>query len=530
MSATESGFAKVRAADSGSANAKIDYGPMVAELNVAFNSGKTKDLEWRRTQLKAIKSLFLENHEELTKALIADHGGPKVRGALDQLSAFGACDEYLANLDSWTSPQKVPTPFTVSPTRMAKSYVSPVPKGVILIIGPWNFPYGLIMEPLAAAVAAGNCVVIKPSEVAVNSGKVITKLINKYLDNSCVKVVEGAVAETTALLKENWDHIFYTGNGHIGRIVATAAAQHLTPVTLELGGKSPVIVDKSANMQSVVERISANKWGLNAGQICIAPDFVLIDKSREDEFITSCTAHVEKLFGKDPKTSEKYARVINDRHVNRIANLLKETKGKVVFGGMETVDPQAHFFPPTLVRNAQLGEPLLTEEIFGPVLPVIATENIEEAVKKANSVCDRPLALYVFAEDQNVTNYVMKNTTSGGCSINTCLEQVTNPNLPFGGVGGSGYGAYHGKAGFDEFTHRRACFQQDTTIMKGAAALPEYDVLIKLAMTGFLSPAQKKIGKGAAAVVGLAVLVKLFGPFRSVAIAVLKQALAMLGA
>lgn len=358
-----------------------------------------------------------ENHEELSKALLADLGGPKVRALFDQITTHGACCEYLSKLDSWTAPQSCPTPFALCPTKMAKSFVNSVPKGVVLIIGPWNFPIGLMLEPLAAAVAAGNCVVIKPSEVAVNAAKVTAKLINKYLDKSCIKVVEGGVAETTALLKEHWDHIFYTGNGNVGRIVATAAAQHLTPVTLELGGKSPVIVDKSAKMQSVVERVARNKWGINAGQICVSPDFLLIDKSREEEFITAMKEHVKNLFGEDPKTSDMYARVINDRHVNRIATLLKGSKGEVVFGGMDTVDPQAHYFPPTLVRNAQLGEDLLTEEIFGPVLAVIATESVEDAVQKANKICDRPLALYVFAEDQNAIDYVMKNTISGGACI-----------------------------------------------------------------------------------------------------------------
>lgn len=519
----------MRAAENGSTNGKVDFGPMVSEVRSVFNSGKTKDLAWRKAQLEGIKKLLEENHEELTKALIQDHGGPKVRGVIDLISPHGAASEYLANLDKWTAPTPVATPFTLSPTRMGKSFVRPEPKGVVLIIGPWNFPYGLIMEPLAAAVAAGNCVVIKPSEVAVNSGKTITKLINKYLDTSCIKVVEGAVAETTALLKEQWDHIFYTGNGHIGRIVATAAAQHLTPVTLELGGKSPVIVDKSATMQSVVERIAAHKFGLNAGQICIAPDFVLIDKSRKEEFVTCLKTHVQKKWGADPKQSPDYGRIINDRHVNRIASLLKETKGEVILGGMDTVDPQGHFFPPTLVVNPQDGEPLLTEEIFGPVLPIITTDSVEESVKKANSVCDHPLALYVFSEDQKVIDYVLGNSISGGVGINTTLEQVANPNMPFGGVGGSGYGAYHGKAGFDEFTHKRSCIHQDTTIMKGASALPDYDTAVKATITGFLSAKQKSVFKSGFAVLALAATIKLVGPARNVTIAILKQLLVLLG-
>lgn len=500
--ATTAGFAKLRGSEDVIA-ADLDFSTMVANLKSVFDSGKTKNLAWRREQLEAIKRMVAENHDDLTAAVRADLGGPKLRGIAECGAHMAAC-EALDNLDNWTAPQKVATPMQVSPTMIGKSYVRQEPKGVILIIGPWNFPIELILHPLVAAIAAGCPVVMKPSEVASNCAALITRLIEKYLDPECFRVVNGAVAETTALLKEPWDHIFYTGNGHVGRIVLKAAAEHLTPVTLELGGKSPVFIDKSAKMQTVIERVSMTKW-LNCGQICIAPDYVMVHKDREQEFINGMKEHLEKYFGKGGavKDSPYYGRIINGNHVHRIAGLLKETQGEVVAGGMEFIDPDSSYFPPTLVRGAKLGEPLLSEEIFGPVLPVVAVDSMDEAIAKVNGICDRPLALYVYAEDKNVQEKILGGTLSGGVCINSCMEHLMNANLPFGGVGGSGYGAYHGKAGFDEFTHRRSVLHQDTTIMKGASIPPNppdnmYDLAIKATVTGFLTDSQRQQAKMAA--------------------------------
>jgi len=510
---TTAGFAKLRDAEMPAAPLHTTtYEPLVRELRATFHSGKTKDLQWRRAQLEALKKMIEESHEDITAAVRADHSGPKLRGIGELGAHLGAVDA-LQNLDQWTAPEAVPTPMTVSPTKLGKSFVRQEPKGVVLLIGPWNFPIELVLHPLVSAIAAGNCVVIKPSEVSSNCAVLIERLINKYLDTSCIKVVQGAVAETTALLKEHWDHIFYTGNGHVGRIVLKAAAEHLTPVTLELGGKSPVIVDKSAKMKSVIERVSTAKFSMNVGQICVAPDYVVIHKDREQEFIQGMKQHIENLFGKDVKQSPHFGRIINANHVRRIGGLLSETQGEVVVGGMDTIDADSKFIPPTIVKDAQLGEPLLTEEIFGPVLPVVTTTSIEDAVEKVNHICDQPLALYVFSEDKSATEYVLGNTTSGGACINTSLEHLLNHNLPFGGVGSSGYGSYHGKAGFDEFTHRRSVLHQDTTIMKGSSLPPKpsdkiYDIAVKATITGFLSDSQRTmmkmgLGVGALAAAGM---------------------------
>jgi len=387
---------------------------------------------------------------------------------------------------------------------MGSSYIRQEPKGVALIIGAWNFPVDLTLQPLVAAVSAGCCAVIKPSEVSRHTAVLIEELICKYLDSSAVRVVQGAIPETTALLKLPWNHIFYTGNAHVGRIVLRAAAEHLCTVTLELGGKSPVIVDKSANMESAVSRVSTAKW-LNAGQICVAPDYVLVHKDREQEFVDGMKRYIQK-FGSDPKDSQDFSRVVHENHVHRIKALLEATQGAVVAGGM--VDPEARYIAPTIVQGASLAEPLMRDEIFGPVLPVIAVGSIEEAIEKVNMVCSQPLALYVYAEDKVVQEKILMSTRSGGVGINTSLEQITNIHLPFGGVGTSGQGAYHGKAGFDEFTHQRSVLHQDTTIVKQSTLPPPpykdslYDLGVRLSVTGFLSEEQKRLAKAALGVAG----------------------------
>eukprot|EP01065_Artemidia_motanka_P022889 TRINITY_DN2713_c0_g1_i1.p1 TRINITY_DN2713_c0_g1~~TRINITY_DN2713_c0_g1_i1.p1 ORF type:complete len:515 (+),score=203.18 TRINITY_DN2713_c0_g1_i1:64-1608(+) len=510
---TTSGFANVER--QGSVGGQLDYTDTVHALRQEFASGKTKSVAWRRRQLERIQQMFEECHEQISEAVRKDHGGPKLRGFFE-LGAHAAAQFALANLDQWAEPETVPTPFEVSLTRMGKSYIRKEPKGVVLIIAPWNFPFELGLHPLVSAVAAGNCVVIKPSEVSQHSAVLMQQLIEKYMDTTCIKVVQGAVAETTALLKQRWDHIFYTGNGHVGKIILRAASEHLTPVTLELGGKSPVIIDKSAKLDTAVARVSAIKW-LNAGQICVAPDYVLVHKDVEKEFAAKMAKQIKASFGGDVAKSGDFGRIINANHVNRIGKLVQQTGGTVAAGGADRADPAKHYFPPTLVRGPRFDEPLMKEEIFGPVLPIVPVASIDEAIQRVNAVCDRPLALYVFAEDKQVVQKVLDATTSGGVAVNTALEHLGNVHLPFGGVGGSGYGSYHGKAGFDEFTHRRSCFQQDTTFMKGAIVPMApfndkiYDLAVKAKVTGFLSKEQRQMAKmvvGGAAAVGAGVLLR----------------------
>eukprot|EP01062_Namystynia_karyoxenos_P036599 TRINITY_DN2665_c0_g1_i1.p2 TRINITY_DN2665_c0_g1~~TRINITY_DN2665_c0_g1_i1.p2 ORF type:complete len:555 (+),score=250.61 TRINITY_DN2665_c0_g1_i1:83-1666(+) len=495
---TEGGFAQMR---QGAAEQQVDalapqYEGMVRELRGAFAAGRTKGLEWRRAQLKAVQKMVAEQHEKITEAVRADLGGPKLRG-VGELGAHQAAQFALDNLKSWAAPEAVTTPFEVGPTMMAKSFVRKEPKGVVLIISPWNYPFELAMHPLVAAIAAGCCVVIKPSEISAHTAQLIQQCVGQYLDGSCIKVVQGAVAETQALLRQHWDHIFYTGSGDVGRKVMTAAAQHLTPVTLELGGKSPVVIDRSAKLDVAASRVSAAKW-FNVGQTCVAPDYVLVDKAVQGRFVQKMKELAEQQYGADPKASADWGRIVSQNHAKRIKGLMESAKGEIVFGGPDKVDVEARYVPPTLITTDDFDSAILQQEIFGPVLPVVGVDSVDDAIRRINGVCDRPLALYCFSEDKAAVSKVLDNTLSGGCGINTAMEQIMNKHLPFGGVGGSGTGAYHGKAGFGEFTHRRSCLSQDTLIKRDAALPPPpyrsdkvYDLIVRFTVLGFLTEGQR---------------------------------------
>ncbi|KAJ9446517.1 Aldehyde dehydrogenase, partial [Diplonema papillatum] len=376
------------------------YADLVAGLRKQFLSGKTKSLAWRREQLTQVQMMFEENHDEITEAVRADLGGPKLRG-LAELGPHKGAQMALDNLSRWTADEPVSTPFTVCPTLLASSFVRTEPKGVVLVISPWNYPIDLALGGVVSAIAAGNTIVLKPSEISQNSARVIEKLCNKYLDTSCIRVVMGAVPETTALLKERFDHIFYTGNGTVGRIIMRAASEHLTPVTLELGGKSPVIIDKTAKMTSVVERISTAKW-INVGQTCIAPDYLLVHESIAQEVIDRLVEYT-KAYKPTAKESKDYGRVISERHAQRLRDLLVNTKGKVLTGGAGDVDIANRFVPPTIITDVALDDPVLSDEIFGPILPIITIKDTTEALATIQKVCPTPLALYVFSEDTKQT-------------------------------------------------------------------------------------------------------------------------------
>ncbi len=346
---------------------------------------------------------------------------------------------------------------------------------------------------------------LKPSEVSVHSSALISKLVNEYLDTRAIKCVDGGIPETTGLLNQRFDHIMYTGNGAVARIVMAKAAKWLTPCTLELGGKSPVYVDKTASIEAAANRISSAKW-LNAGQTCVAPDYVLVDKSKQDELVKALQANLDQYFGKDAKKSE-FGRLINSRHVGRVQALLDSTTGNKI-GNLE-IDADGRYISPTMVLNPQESEDIMKQEIFGPVLPIIAVENENEAINTINRVCNDPLAMYIFSENNDTVEKVMNSTNSGGVCVNTAMEHLSNHNLPFGGVGNSGTGAYHGKHGFDEFSHKRAVLYKDTTFTKGGffplkGGNDIYDIAVKVTLTGFVDEDQKSKIKmlGAAVVAG----------------------------
>ena len=340
-----------------------------------------------------------------------------------------------------------------------------------MIISPWNYPFVLCLDPLVSALAAGNCVVIKPSEVSSNSEACIQRLVTKYLDSSCVKVVQGGVPETTELLKLCWDHIMFTGSSAIGKVVATAAAEHLTPVTLELGGKCPVIVDSSAKIEHAATRVCFYKFLLNCGQTCIAPDYCIVHRGVAEQFVKRCKQLIEEWLGTEPIDSPNFGRIISQRHAARLLTLLTNVvKSSLVIGGSGSVKDK--YVAPTIVTGCSKEDPLMHEEIFGPILPIVVVNNMEEALQLVECVCPQPLAAYVFAERQKVVDRVVTGIRSGGVCVNTVMQQFVG-TIPFGGVGTSGYGAYHGKAGFNEFSVRRSVVTCPTSGLYGSPmALP----------------------------------------------------------
>lgn len=436
----------------------VDHAAIVAvpaRLREAFRSGRTRPLEWRLDQLKAIRTLLRDNRSALQAALAKDLGKP----AFEALGAdigmpLGEAAVAIRKLRSWTRPQRVGQPLAMRPGR---SWVQYDPLGVVLIIAPWNYPVQLCFNPLVAAVAAGNCAVIKPSELTPATSSLIAELVPKYLDTDCIAVVEGAVEETSVLLEQRFDHILYTGNGRVARIVMEAAARNLTPVLLELGGKSPCIVMPDADLDVAARRIAWGKWS-NAGQTCTAPDYVLVHHDVRDALVARLTSTITEFYGADPQKSPDYPRIINERHVDRLAGLLQ---GGVTVAAGGRYDRSERYFAPTVLTGVTPSSPVMQDEIFGPVLPVMTVGSLDEAIAYVNDH-DKPLALYVFTKDSKASDRVLAETSSGGACVNATLLHGANHNLPFGGVGPSGMGAYHGHWGFEALSHRKAVTERPT--------------------------------------------------------------------
>jgi aldehyde dehydrogenase (NAD+) len=394
---------------------------------------------------------MLEEHEEeFLDALRQDLRRPRVEGLLADIASVKAEIVFaLKHVRRWQRGS-----FTVSPAvaQPGVGRVIPEPRGVVLIIAPWNYPIQLSIAPLVGALAAGNSVLLKPSELAPASSALLARLIPQYLGPQVVQVVEGGVQVSTELLAMKWDHIFFTGSTRVGRIVMQAAAQHLTPVTLELGGKSPAIVAADADLAVAARRIMWGKF-LNAGQTCIAPDYALVEASVREQFVAELrTAAADFLAGKSAQAAD-YGRIVNRAHFDRIAELIDTAGGTTVIGGAR--DEQHCVIEPTVIVDPDVSAPIMDEEIFGPVLPVVSVDSVEQACA---FVRDRPkpLALYLFSGSRSTKKYVLANTSSGGACVNHVILHIGDPRLPFGGVGDSGMGAYHGKAGFDAMSHHKS--------------------------------------------------------------------------
>jgi aldehyde dehydrogenase (NAD+) len=428
---------------------------VVAGLRAGFESGETRPLKNRRQQLKALLRFLKERERDIETALRADLGRPAIEVYPTEI-AFMASEISLAlkKLKSWSKPVRVPTALVGQPGR---SWIYREPLGVVLIIGPWNYPVQLVLGPLLGAIAAGNCAVVKPSEVAPATSDLLARYLPTYLSPRCVRVIEGGVTETTELLDQRFDYIFYTGNCTVGRIVMEAAAKNLTPVTLELGGKSPCIVDRDADLEVAARRILWGKF-FNAGQTCVAPDYVLAHEAIEEELLARMQQTLVNFFGEDPEQSPDFGRIVNARHHRRLMKLLP-AGGDLVAGGQ--ANENERYLAPTILRNAPVCSPVMADEIFGPILPVLRVKDVGQAIAFINAR-PKPLALYFFSRDERAQERVIQQTSSGGVTINHTLLHVAIPSLPFGGVGASGLGAYHGRASFETFSHRKSVLKKPT--------------------------------------------------------------------
>ncbi|MCC6436741.1 MAG: aldehyde dehydrogenase family protein [Acidimicrobiales bacterium] len=423
---------------------------IVAAARTGYRDGVVRSLDQRRAQLDRLRRLLIDGEDALLGALAADLGKSSTEAYATEIGfTLSEIDHARRHLARWAAPEKVRVPLRLRP---AKARIVREPLGVIGIIGPWNYPVQLVLAPLVAALAAGNTAVLKPSELAPACSAVLAELIARHFDPAVVGVVTGGVAETTALLAERFDHLLYTGNGRVGRVVAHAAAEHLTPITLELGGKSPAVVTAGADIAVAARRIAWGKF-LNAGQTCIAPDYVLVEEAVHAPLLDALQRSVGEFFGEDPAASPDYGRIVNDHHHDRLTGLL-DAGGfeRVVVGG--GADRGTGYLAPTVLAGVSPAAAVMQEEIFGPILPVLAVAGVRQAVE---FIAERPhpLALYVFG-DRATAEEVIGSTTSGGAAVNATMLHLAVPDLPFGGVGPSGTGAYHGEAGFLRFSHRRS--------------------------------------------------------------------------
>uniref|UniRef100_A0A914C6C5 Aldehyde dehydrogenase n=1 Tax=Acrobeloides nanus TaxID=290746 RepID=A0A914C6C5_9BILA len=411
-----------------------EFSQLVDELRAAFlEEGVLRTCDDRKKQLLSLRNMLTENLDEICDALYKDLHKSKIESTIYEIDyVVGEIDQTLSDLKSWMAPKKV-SRYILQATDTA--FIQKEPLGTVLIIGAWNFPIQLLLCPLVGALAGGNTVVLKPSEVAKNTEQVVAKLVPKYLSPKVVRVVCADAQETGELLKNQFDHIFYTGSSIVGKIIMRAASEFLTPVTLELGGKSPVIVDEGVDLPTVARRIVWAKL-LNAGQICVTPDYVLnID----------------------------FCRIITQRQFDRLSSLLKSTRGKISFGG--NTDSEQFYIQPTIITDVDGEDSLMGEEIFGPILPIIQAESLEKAIDLINKR-PKPLSLYVFSDEQKHVDKVLKGTSSGSVCVNDVMMQMSLDTLPFGGVGNSGMGRYHGKYTFDTFTHEKAVLHRSSGFEK----------------------------------------------------------------
>ena len=417
-----------------------------------FASGETKSITYRVRMLRTLRKAILAYEQNIFAALHRDLKKSKFEAYTAEIGqCLAEITFVLKHLKKWMQPQRVGGSKLFP---LSSGWIVPEPLGISLILSPWNYPFKLAVSPLIASLAAGNCVILKPSEISKNTESILAKMITENFDDRSVSVVCGGPDAAQKLLEHKFDYIFYTGSETVGKIVMKAAAQHATPLTLELGGKSPCVVDENCNLERAAKRITWGKF-LNAGQTCVAPDFLLVHKNAREKLIREMKKWIEKFYGERPCDSADYGRIINESHFDRLSKLLKD--GKVVLGGQ--TNREELYISPSVIEDIPDNASLMNEEIFGPILPVLEFNNVSGAIDLINKK-PKPLALYIFSRDKGFQQRIISETSSGSVCINDTIVHLTVPNLPFGGVGKSGFGRYHGKAGFDTFSNPKSVFRQ----------------------------------------------------------------------
>ncbi len=428
----------------------------IENLKKFFSSGKTLDVNFRKQKLKELKAEIIKNEKEIFEALETDLGKSSTEAYMSEVGlVLSEIDCCIKHLKKWAKPKKVRSPLAQFPS---KSYILSEPLGVVLIMSPWNYPFMLTLNPLIGAIGAGNCAIVKPSRYSGATSDVIKKILNNVFSEDYVLVVLGGREQNQMLLDLKVDYIFFTGGVNVGKTVASKAAVNLTPTTLELGGKSPCIIDKSANIKLAAKRVVFGKF-LNCGQTCIAPDYILVHESVKDQFIEFAKNEIQAMFGKNPLENNLYGKIINEKHFDRLMGLID--KSKVAFGG--NGDKRELKIEPTILNDVSLSDACMGEEIFGPIMPILTYKTLDQA-KEIIKTYAKPLALYVFSNDKNFVSDVLNTISYGGGCVNDTIIHIASTKLPFGGVGESGMGHYHGKFSFDTFSHKKSIVKKSVVI------------------------------------------------------------------
>lgn len=449
---------------------------MIAQQRQFYFSGATKNVAFRKEQLLKLKTTILKYEKEVLDALYLDLRKSEFEAYATEVGIVLDSISYMVkHIDEWMKPEAVKTPIHL---QMGKSFIVREPFGVTLIIGPFNYPFQLVMEPLIGAIIGGNTAIVKPSETSVHTAVIVKKIIEETFDSSFVRVVEGEKEEVTALIHASFDYIFFTGSVAVGKVVARAAAERLTPIALELGGKSPAIVDQTANLEVAAKRLAWGKF-TNTGQTCVAPDYLLVHKDVYEQFVKILKDTIRTFYGKNALKSPDYGRIINVRQFDRLQQILVEERDSITYGGR--TDRDDLYIEPTVIEHVQWTSPSMQDELFGPILPIMMYDDLRIAIHQVRQL-PKPLAAYFFSEHEKAINYFLEELPFGGGCINDTVTHVGNTHLPFGGVGPSGVKAYHGKASFENFTHAKSILKKSAKLETNVL-FPPYKQKVKLIRT-----------------------------------------------